>query len=150
VEPILAFVERDRPFLAICVGMQLLFDYSLEFGRHAGLGLITGHVERIPASDDGGSRKVPHVGWSTLHVPVTRSGWESTLLEGAAPAHSAAYFVHSYNCIPDDPSLCLADTDYDGFKVTAAVVKNNITGFQCHPEKSGELGLKIFGNFLNM
>lgn len=144
-EPVLEFARTGRPFLGICVGMQLLFDYSLEFGKHAGLGLIPGHVAPIPASND---RKVPHIGWSPLLVPEGRNGWEGTLLDGAEPGVSSAYFVHSFNCVPDDPARRLAEADYADFAVCAAVEKDNITAFQCHPEKSGPAGLRILENFL--
>lgn len=147
-EPVVAFAATERPFLGICVGMQLLFDYSLEFGQHAGLGIVPGHVERIPAENDAGSRKVPHIGWSSLLLPEGRSDWSGTLLDGTVPGRDAAYFVHSYNCVPDDRSCRLAEADYDGFPITAAVQVNNVTAFQCHPEKSGSVGLDIVRRFL--
>ena len=148
--PIVTFAATGRPFLGICVGMQLLFDYSLEFGRHAGLGLIAGHAERIPASDIAGSRKVPHVGWSELRAPESRGDWGGTVLQDAAPGATAAYFVHSYNCLPDDPSCVLADVDYDGFTITAAVMRDNIIGCQFHPEKSADVGLRLLERFLTV
>ena len=146
--PITAFAGTGRPFMGICVGMQLLFDYSLEFGRHEGLGLIAGHVERIPDCDAAGSRKVPHIGWSALQMPVGRKGWDGTVLQGTTPGEAAAYFVHSYNCVPDAPSCRLADTDYDGFLITAAVMRDNIVGCQFHPEKSADVGLGLLERFL--
>lgn len=142
-----AFAASGRPFLGICVGMQLLFDYSLEFGRHDGLGLIAGHVAPIPSADDAGLRKVPHIGWSPLLQPAGRR-WEGTVLEEAAPGVSSAYFVHSFNCIPDEPNRRLANVDYAGYSVCAAVQQDNITAFQCHPEKSGAVGLTILSHFL--
>lgn len=147
-EPVVAFAATGRPFMGICVGMQLLFDYGLEFGKHTGLGLIAGHVERIPAQDAAGSRKVPHIGWSGLSIPAGRKDWNGTILEGIAPDEDAAYFVHSYNCVPDDPSSRLAEADYDGFSITAAVARDNIVGCQFHPEKSAEVGLRIIARFL--
>lgn len=147
-EPIASFAATGRPFLGICVGMQLLFDYSLEFGRYDGLGLIAGHVERIPANDAAGARKVPHIGWGELLLPAEREDWGGTILEGTIPGQSAAYFVHSYNCVPDDPVCRLAETDHDGYAVTAAVVHDNITGCQFHPEKSADVGLRMIKRFL--
>jgi len=83
-EPIFEFVRRGGPFLGICVGMQLLFDYSTEFGRHEGLGLIRGAVEPIPPLDGSGNpRKVPHIGWSAFRLPESRANWEGTLLRSA-------------------------------------------------------------------
>ncbi len=148
--PIVDFARSGRPFMGICVGMQLLFDYSLEFGHHAGLGLIAGHAEGIPATDVAGSRKVPHVGWSELRVPADRSDWSDTVLQDATPGAAATYFVHSYNCMPDDPSCLLADADYDGFTITAAVMRDNIVGCQFHPEKSAGVGLRLLQRFLTI
>ncbi|WP_404712380.1 imidazole glycerol phosphate synthase subunit HisH [Sphingomonas sp. MMS24-J13] len=147
-EPILAFAATGRPFLGICVGMQLLFDHSLEFGRHQGLGLISGHVAPIPPRDAAGVRKVPHIGWTPLSLPSTRDDWEGSVLKDARPGIDSAYFVHSFNCTPADPACRLADADYEGFAVCAAVEKDNIVAFQCHPEKSGMVGLRIIEHFL--
>lgn len=148
VEPVVAFAATGRPFLGICVGMQLMFDYSLEFGKHAGLGLIAGHVEHIPAEDAAGSRNVPHIGWSELLMPAGRKDWSGTILEGVTPGVDAAYFVHSYNCVPDDPSCRLVEADYDGYPITAAVVRDNLIGCQFHPEKSAHVGLRMIERFL--
>lgn len=147
-DPVRAFAGTGRPFLGICVGMQLLFDYGLEFGQHAGLGLIAGHVAPIPPADDAGTRKVPHIGWSPLLEPDGGHGWAGTVLEGAVPGVTSAYFVHSFSCLPDDPAVRLAEVDYAGFRVAAAVRQDNITAFQCHPEKSGPAGIRILQRFL--
>jgi imidazole glycerol-phosphate synthase subunit HisH len=148
-DPVRAFAATGRPFLGICVGMQLLFDYGLEFGRHAGLGLIAGHVAPIPPEDDAGTRKVPHIGWSPLLEPADGHCWGGTVLDGATPGTTSAYFVHSFNCLPDDPAVRLAEVDYSGYRVTAAVRQANITAFQCHPEKSGQAGIRILEQFLS-
>ena len=142
------FAATGRPFLGICVGMQLLFDYSLEFGNHAGLGLVGGHVGPIPETDGVGERKVPHIGWSPLSRPASRKTWDRTVLEGCDAGPSSFYFVHSFNCVPSDPASLLAQADYVGFPVCAAVKQDNITAFQCHPEKSGRAGLDVLGRFL--
>ncbi len=147
-EPIIEFAKSGRPFLGICVGMQMLFDYSMEFGQHQGLGLIAGLVSEIPTNDSADSRKVPHIGWAALQLPQSRNSWARTVLAGLQPGHSSAYFVHSYSCVPDDPTHWLAEVDYAGFNICAAVQKENIFGFQCHPEKSSAAGLKILHNFL--
>ncbi len=146
-EPVIAFAGTGRPLLGICVGMQLLFDYGLEFGQHEGLGLIAGHVDRIPTQDARGERKVPHIGWSTMTLPPARTDWNDTLLGDATPGLSSAYFVHSFSAVPFDPADRLADVDHNGFAVCAAVQRDNITGFQCHPEKSGTVGLKVLARF---
>lgn len=149
-EPALAFARTGRPFLGICVGMQLLFDYSIEFGRHEGLGILAGHVAPIPTvRADGLSRKVPHIGWSPIQLPESRQTWEGTLLESATPGVTATYFVHSFSCEPDNSRDRLAEAMYQGFRVCAAVQHENITGFQSHPEKSGPAGLRILESFLN-
>lgn len=146
--PVVDFVATGRPFLGICVGMQLLFDYSLEFGRHDGLGLIPGHVDRILVRDDNGVRRVPHIGWSPLNLPVGRESWEGTLFEGAVTGRTAMYFVHSYNCLPYDPSIVVAEADYEGWSICASIERDNVAAIQCHPERSGPSGLRFFENFL--
>jgi glutamine amidotransferase len=143
-----AFAETGRPFLGICVGMQLLFDYSLEFGRHDGLGLVEGHVAAIPESDSKGRRKVPHIGWSPLERPGGIESWSGTVLESCEAERTSFYFVHSYNCVPSDPRSLLAEVDYAGFRVSAAIRQANITAFQCHPEKSGKAGLDALAHFM--
>ena len=143
-----SFAATGRPFLGICVGMQLLFDYSLEFGKHAGLGLVSGHVAPIPESDGAAERKVPHIGWSPLVHPAGVEKWDHTVLEGCEPGRSSFYFVHSYNCVPRDLASVLAQADYLGFPICAAISKDNITAFQCHPEKSGKAGLDVLDRFL--
>jgi glutamine amidotransferase len=148
-DSVLEFARTGRPFLGICVGMQLLFDYGLEFGHHAGLGLVRGHVAPIPPSDAAGVRKVPHIGWSPLLRPPGREGWEGTVLEDTTTGLSSAYFVHSYSCIPDDAAVRLATVDHVGYPICAAIEQDNIIAFQCHPEKSGPVGLRILERFLN-
>lgn len=144
-----AFVETGRPFLGICVGMQLLFDYSLEFGKHEGLGLIPGHVAPILAIDENGQRKVPHIGWSRVSRPEGGMAWDDTALADCESGENSFYFVHSYNCEPTDPSVVLAEADYLGSRICAAVKRDNITAFQCHPEKSSSAGLSVFRRFLS-
>jgi glutamine amidotransferase len=143
-----AFAESERPFLGICVGMQLLFDYSLEFGRHDGLGLVRGHVGAIPEKDAKGDRKVPHIGWTPLLKPNGVKNWDGTVLEGCEAERTSFYFVHSYNCLPSDPASLLAQADYAGYPICAAIRQNNVTAFQCHPEKSGKAGLNVLARFL--
>lgn len=148
MDAVLEFARSGRPFLGICVGMQLLFDESLEFGRHKGLGLVRGSVVPIPTEDEAGTRKTPNIGWHPLGQSSPHRPWKGTLLDGIVSGMSSAYFVHSYNCEPADEADRLADIDYNGYRVCAAVQKDNITGFQCHPERSGPAGLRIIANFL--
>lgn len=146
LEPLARWAERERPFLGICLGMQLMLDSSTEFGRHAGLGLVPGLVDRVPSQGaDGTPHKVPHIGWSALE-PVEGSSWEGTILAGLAPGESA-YFVHSYAAAPADPRHRLADCRYDGLALAAVVRRGALYGCQFHPEKSGPVGLRILRNF---
>jgi glutamine amidotransferase len=148
IEPIKAHCRSGRPFLGICLGMQLMLEESEEFGAHGGLGLIPGAVRAIPCKSlDGTSRKIPHIGWNRLISPSPER-WKNTLLK-EANADFAMYFVHSFSVKPRDPADLLASVDYDGISLTAAIARDNMTGFQGHPEKSGPKGLRILQNFLD-
>ena len=145
--PILEFARRERPFLGICVGMQMMLEVSEEFGLHRGLGLIPGRVSAIPAEDaDGKPHKVPFIGWASLDA-TPASDWSDSIL-GTTPPGSAVYFVHSYGAYPDDPSALLATYDYDGARIPAAIRSGSLFGCQFHPEKSGDVGLRILSRFL--
>jgi glutamine amidotransferase len=128
----------DRPFLGICVGMQLLSEWGREFEDHPGLGAIAGEVARIPAEADG--LRLPHIGWNEVHVRA-----DSPLLHGLGE-RPYFYFVHSYAMTPADPDVVLATTDY-GTPVTAAVGDGRVHGVQFHPEKSQRAGLRLLQNF---
>lgn len=150
VEPLLEYLRSGRPFLGICLGMQMLFEEAEEFGLHRGLGAIPGSVRRIPErSITGEPLKVPHIGWSPLVYPERVSGerWRDTVLADI-PEQSAVYFVHSYAGIPADREHRLADTVYNGERILAAVQKGNVFGCQFHPEKSGPIGLAVLRRFL--
>jgi glutamine amidotransferase len=139
---------RGRALLAICLGMQMLFDESDEFGTTPGLGLIPGRVIQVPSiASDGRQQKIPQVGWNGLVLPVGRDTWSGTPLRAVAPGE-AVYFVHSYMASPTDPCHRIADCLYGGIPVSAAVGRNNVFGCQFHPEKSGEVGLKVLKSFL--
>lgn len=150
VDPVKAYVATGRPMLGICVGMQILLDESEEFGRHPGLGLIPGKVTAIPSTRaDGEPHKIPHIGWSPLRPPhgANDDRWASTVFAGIKTG-SAAYFVHSYTATPLDEAHRLADCDYNGRRISAAIARDNITGVQFHPEKSGMIGLALLSVFL--
>ena len=135
-----AVIEEARPFLGICVGMQLMASVGREHGDHKGFGWIPGEV--VPIAPDDGALKIPHMGWNEL----TPTG-DHPLLKGIeSGAH--AYFVHSYQLVPEDPAHLLAGADYGG-PVTAMVGRDNMAGTQFHPEKSQVTGLKLITNFLN-
>ncbi len=136
--------RRCRPFLGICVGMQLLATEGLEHGHHAGLGWISGQVQAIAPSD--ASLKVPHMGWNNLRF--SEGGLAHPVLAGLANLGGGhAYFVHSYHLAGAPASQVLGEVDYGG-PVTAVVGRDNIIGTQFHPEKSQALGLALLGNFL--
>ena len=151
-EPVLDFIASGRPMIGLCVGMQILFDRSLEFGDHAGLGLIPGEVRQIPkTTTDGVPHKTPHIGWTDIDVPAEANDdrWQNSMLHGL-PRGTAMYFVHSFTACLENPRHRLADAYYGGQRISAAVSKDNIHGTQFHPEKSGTAGLRLLNNFLNM
>lgn len=137
---------RGTPLLGICLGMQLLFDESEEFGTHRGLGIIPGTVKAIPnVSVEGESLKIPHIGWSALEA-TTPTAWQGTCLADNRPGE-AMYFVHSFMAVPEYPADHLASCHYGGHALTAVVGRGSVMGCQFHPEKSGESGLKILRRF---
>lgn len=139
IDPILNFVDSGKPFLGICLGLQVLFEESEEAPGVKGLGLIKGKVIRFPDFKEEGL-KVPHMGWN--QITITQ---DVPILNGVAE-NSWFYFVHSYYPSPEDDSVSAVKTTY-GFEFTAAVQKDNIFASQFHPEKSSDLGLKIIQNF---
>ncbi len=140
--------RRGTPLLGICLGMQMLMDTSAEFGETAGLGLITGRVVPVPErATDGEPQKIPHIGWNGLAPASTPAAWSGTLLDGIAPGESV-YFVHSFMAQPEDDAHRLADCLYGGVAVSAVIRNLNVMGCQFHPEKSGEVGLRVLKNFL--
>ena len=130
--------QAGKPLLGICVGYQMLFDESCEYGRHEGLGLISGKVESIPPG-----RVIPHMGWNLVGLP------EDMDLFAGLGSEKHFYFAHSFWAEVGDAEVKLAYTDY-GFDLTAAVQKGKIYGTQFHPEKSGKAGLKVLQNFYDI
>jgi glutamine amidotransferase len=138
---------KGTPLLGICLGMQLLLDQSEEHGFTKGLRIIPGRVVPVPnVTSDGLSLKIPHIGWGEL-MPHSGVSWEHSLLRNIK-SRDSAYFVHSYMAIPNDPVMRLADCIYGGNRIPAAIYRDNVIGCQFHPEKSGQIGLKILSNFL--
>ena len=134
-----AVIEQGKPFLGICVGMQLMATRGVEYGIHAGLDWIAGDVVRIDPGKD--HLKIPHMGWNELGALKPHA-----LLEGIA-ARDHAYFVHSFQLKASRPETVLALTDYGG-PITAVVGRDNLAGTQFHPEKSQATGLRLIANFL--
>ncbi len=143
------FAASNRPFLGICLGMQLMLDESDEFGSTQGLGIIPGQVKAIPATNTEGEQlNVPHISWSAIH-PVSDSAWTGTHLE-ATPAGESFYFVHSLVAHPEQQTTVIAECHYGGHRLTAAIAAGNCFGCQFHPEKSAVAGLKIIERFLQI
>ncbi|MBF0142839.1 MAG: imidazole glycerol phosphate synthase subunit HisH [Magnetococcales bacterium] len=145
-EPVLRHVASGKPFLGICVGMQLLFTEGTEFGTHPGLDLIGGRVvgfsrEMPDPADPSRHLKVPHMGWNRVRQEMPHELWQGI------PDASHFYFVHSFHCLPDDPRVLAGSSDY-GVRFVAAVIRDNIVAAQFHPEKSQDHGLRLLANFL--
>jgi imidazole glycerol-phosphate synthase subunit HisH len=141
-EPLKAQVAAGKPFLGICLGLQLLFTDSVEFGSQGGLNLLSGKVLRIPEEIRGQKTRVPQIGWNQIVAPFGKD-WKGTPLEHLN-AGSYMYFVHSYYCLPDHPSDILTLTDYMGLEYCSGVQRDNILAFQFHPEKSGPEGVEVY------
>ncbi|MBI4969578.1 MAG: imidazole glycerol phosphate synthase subunit HisH [Rhodospirillales bacterium] len=142
------FAASGRPLLGICVGLQMLFDESSEFGIHAGLGLIGGRVDRLPPTRaDGLRHKIPQIGWNAIR-PAPDADWSRTILANVSIG-TCYYFVHSFAGRPREARHALANTDFNGHPVLAAVARDNLIGVQFHPEKSGPAGLRLLSAFLN-
>ncbi len=139
--PLLEEARRGKPFLGVCLGMQLLFERSFEYGEHEGLGLIPGEIRPISEVIPAGL-KIPHIGWNRLDIPRP-----CPIFRSIRPGE-CVYFVHSYYAVCGEEHL-LATTEY-GAPLTAAVARGNVCGCQFHPEKSGEVGLNILRAFCEM
>jgi glutamine amidotransferase len=135
---IAARIKADLPLFAICVGLQVMLGSTEENGLHRCLGIIPGKVRRLPAG-----LKVPHMGWNQVNRKL-----EHSIFTGI-PDGANFYFVHSYYADPEDKSVIAATTDY-GISFCSMIIKGNLIATQFHPEKSGEIGLRMYTNFLNM
>ncbi|MGB5199521.1 MAG: imidazole glycerol phosphate synthase subunit HisH [Sedimenticolaceae bacterium] len=136
---------ESKPFLGICMGLQVLMEYSYENDGTELLGLFDGRVKRfdgLAMGDNGLPLKIPHMGWSPVHQVMRHPLWQGI------DDQSRFYFVHSYRVVPEDISLVAATTDY-GVRFTAAIARDNLFATQFHPEKSADVGLKLLSNFVN-
>jgi glutamine amidotransferase len=139
-EPLVSHIRAGKPFLGICLGLQLLFSKSYEDGEHAGLDLFPGEVVRFP---DVPGLKVPHMGWNQLHVR------RAAPILGELPDQAAVYFVHSYYAVPKDANIIATETDYPT-PFTSMIWQDNVFATQFHPEKSQRVGLGILRNFAGL
>jgi len=131
-------IYEQRPFFAVCVGLQVLFSRTEERGWHECLGVIPGIVRKLPSG-----LKIPHMGWNQVKQNIAHP-----IFDGI-PDEANFYFVHSYYAEPDDASLVAGTTDY-GLSLCSVVIKHNLVATQFHPEKSGDHGLRLYSNFLKM
>ena len=148
ISPIHDFIESGKPFMGVCLGLQLLFTESEEFGSNKGLNVIEGITRKFPASNTSGEiLKVPQIEWNQIHVPSTDKMKQSPL--SGCKEGDFMYFVHSYYVMPTDKEYVLTTTTYGGLEYCSSVVKKNLFACQFHPEKSGEHGIDIYRKFLN-
>ena len=149
VDALIESSNNNAFILGICLGMQLLFDKSFEFGENKGLGLISGDVIPIPnKSQKSNLITIPHIGWNALNSETSSNDWEKTILDKIS-LKSEVYFIHSFMVNPKNSNRMIASCDYEGIKIPSVVTKNNIFGCQFHPEKSGSIGSRIIKNFIN-
>lgn len=144
---IIRYAKEDKPLLGVCLGMQMLFAESEEFGVSQGLGLIDGKIKKLKTLNPE-FEKLPHVSWNEIKK-TKNSVWSNTILDGLNDS-SNMYFVHTYSAHPDDEAYVLSQTEYSNYKFCSSVRKGNIYGCQFHPEKSAVEGLLIMKNFVKI
>ena len=143
-ETILEFVESGKPFLGICLGLQLLFEHGEEFGSHNGLGLLKGSVKKFKKQTHNNIKyPVPQIGWNK--ITKYNQDWNNSLLSGNEDG-DLCIFVHSYYVLPENKNIIISTTKYGEIEYCSSVMKDNIFACQYHPEKSGEFGLRIYKN----
>lgn len=138
VVPIRQLITEGRPFLGVCVGLQILFTSTEEGGGHERLGIIPGGVRRLPSGV-----KIPHMGWNQVRQTMSHP------IFAGIPDEASFYFVHSYYAEPEDRSLVAGETEY-GARICSVIARGKMVATQFHPEKSGEIGLKLYDNFIKL
>lgn len=137
-------IDIGKPFFGICLGMQLLFENSDEFGSSKGLGIIKGSIKKFAFKAT--NAKVPQIGWNNIMEPLA-GRWNNTILNNLSH-NEFMYFVHSYYAVPTDIENILSITNYEGLRYCSAISRGNVVATQFHPEKSGKNGLKIYENWI--
>lgn len=146
IGPIKEFIASGKPLMGICLGMQLLFSESEEFGINQGLNVIPGKVMKFPAKNQEGEIvKIPQIGWNQIYEP-TAEKWKNTPLQ-AIKNNEFMYFVHSYYAKPDRDESILSLTNYKGLEYCSSILHENVFATQFHPEKSAKEGMKIYSNW---
>ena len=148
-EVISEFISSGKPFMGICLGMQLLMSDSEEFGYHKGLDLIKGSVKKLPLMNEKSEKiRIPNIGWEKISIKKQGDDniWPKSAVKDI-PDDELMYFVHSFFVTPTDTQIVTTETNYEGFKFCSSIAFQNIFASQFHPEKSGKVGLTIFRNF---
>ncbi len=149
ISPIRDFAESGKPLMGICLGLQLLFTESEEFGNFKGLNIINGRVVRFSNnSAEGAKIKIPHVGWSQIFRSDNTSLWGNSPLR-LIPEGEYMYFIHSYYIVPENSAIKLTLTSYGGIEFCSSIISKNIFALQFHPEKSAMEGVRIFKDWIN-
>lgn len=142
VEPLISHIKQGKPFMGVCLGLQLLFEESQEFGSHKGLGVLKGTVVKFPEKiKDNKQIRIPHIGWDKIEIK------KPDLHFSGMKSGEFMYFVHSYFVIPSDHDIIATTTNYEGIEFVSGVSKDNIFAVQFHPEKSGPRGPTLYSNF---
>ena len=151
IAPIKDFIASDKPFMGICLGLQLLFTESVEFGSTLGLNVVEGQVIKFPNEAPGGDKiKVPHMGWNQIVHPQSEAcAWGGSPLRHIAQGEYM-YFVHSFYVVPEDKGTILCATQYQGVSFCSGVLKGNIFATQFHPEKSAREGIKVYSDWVGL
>ncbi|MDO8638662.1 MAG: imidazole glycerol phosphate synthase subunit HisH [Candidatus Daviesbacteria bacterium] len=145
IDPVKEFISSGKPFMGVCLGMQLLFSESEEFGKHEGLNIVKGKVKKF--ADDKKIIKVPQIGWN--QILKCEKSWDNSPLKDVRDGEFM-FFVHSYYVVPQDKSVILSETVYEDITYCSSLLSSNVFATQFHPEKSGTEGIKIYRDWLKL